>query len=40
MNHVCPADYSEGSEMDLLVKTVIDKIALDYKLERMEAIRS
>ena len=34
------ADYSEGSEMDLLVKTVIDKIALDYKLERMEAIRS
>ncbi|WP_297554264.1 HAD family hydrolase [uncultured Alistipes sp.] len=40
VNHVCPADYSEGSEMDLLVKTVIDKIALDYKLERMEAIRS
>ena len=26
VSHVCPADYSEGSEMDTLVKTIIDKI--------------
>jgi hypothetical protein len=36
VNHVCPADYSEGSEMDVLVKTIIDKIAVDSKLEQLE----
>jgi hypothetical protein len=36
VNHVCPADYSEGSEMDILVKTIIDKIAVDSKLEQLE----
>ena len=39
VNHVCPADYSEGSEMDTLVKTIIDKIDFDERLERLEAIR-
>lgn len=39
VNHVCPADYSEGGEMDLLVKTIIDKIDLDERLERLEAVR-
>jgi len=37
VNHVCPADYTEGSEMDLLVKTIIDKIAIDDRLLRLEA---
>lgn len=37
VNHVCPADYAEGSEMDLLVKTIIDKIAIDDRLLRLEA---
>lgn len=37
VNHVCPADYSEGSEIDLLVKTIIDKIAIDDRLLRLEA---
>ncbi len=37
VNHVCPADYTEGSEMDLLVRTIIDKIAIDDRLLRLEA---
>ena len=32
VSHVCPADYSEGSEMDTLVKTIIDKIEADHRL--------
>ena len=36
VNHVCPADYSEGSEIDTVVKTVIDKCLADYKLELLE----
>lgn len=39
VNYVCPADYSEGSEMDLLVKTIIDKIAADCRLELLETPR-
>ena len=39
VNHVCPADYSEGSEMDVLVKTIIDKIELDHRLEMLEVVR-
>ncbi len=40
VNHVCPADYTEGSEMDILVKTIIDKIATDYRLEQLETPRN
>ena len=36
VNHVCPADYSEGSEVDTVVKAVIDKCLADYKLELLE----
>ena len=36
VNHVCPADYSEGSEMDIVVKTIIDKCVADYKLSLLE----
>jgi len=36
VSHVCPADYTEGSEMDVLVKTIIDKIAADYRLLLLE----
>ncbi len=36
VNYVCAADYRENSEMDTLVKTIIDKIALDDRLERMK----
>ncbi len=39
VSHVCPADYTEGSEMDRLVKTIIDKIDLDHRLELMEVER-
>ena len=35
VNHVSPADYSEGSELDRVVKTIIDKMDLDDKLEKM-----
>ena len=37
VNHVCPADYSEGSEIDTVVKTIIDKCDADYKLQLLEA---
>ena len=37
VNHVCPANYSEGSEMDVVVKTIIDKCDVDYKLSQLEA---
>ena len=37
VNHVCPADYSEGKEMDTVVKAIIDKCVADYKLQLLEA---
>lgn len=39
VNHVCPADYTEGSEIDTVVKTIIDKIALDSRLSELEIPR-
>ncbi len=39
VSHVCPADYSDGAEMDVLVKTIIDKIDLDDRLEQLEAVK-
>jgi len=39
VNHVCPADYSEGSEMDQLVKTIIDKIDLDDRLGKIGVVK-
>ena len=37
VNFVCSADYSVGSEMDTVVKSIIDKIAADLRLEELEA---
>jgi hypothetical protein len=39
VNHVCPADYSAGSDIDSVVKTIIDKIAVDYRLSQMEVVK-
>ena len=39
VNHVCPADYSESSEMDIVVKTIIDKIVMDQRLAELEVAR-
>ena len=39
VSHVCPADYRADSEMYVLVKTIIDKIDLDDKLEKLEVVR-
>jgi hypothetical protein len=39
VNFVCAADYSEGSEMDTVVKSIMDKIAADMRLEQLEAER-
>ena len=36
VNHVCPADYSEGKEMDIVVKAIIDKCVADHKLLLLE----
>ncbi|MBP3318359.1 MAG: haloacid dehalogenase-like hydrolase [Alistipes sp.] len=35
VNFVCSADYSEGSEIDIVVKSVMDKIAADLQLEHL-----
>lgn len=37
VNYVCPADYAENSEIDTVVKAIIDKIATDHRLELLEA---
>ena len=39
VNHVCPADYSDGSEADTIVKTIIDKIVMDERLASLEVAR-
>ena len=39
VNYVCAADYSEGSEMDTIVRAIIDKIAADVRLEELETQR-
>lgn len=36
VSHVCPADYTEGGEMDVLVRTILDKIDTDYRLAQLE----
>ena len=39
VNYVCEADYTEGSEMDTVVKTIIDKIAVDTRLEHLQTAK-
>ncbi|MGN0007985.1 MAG: HAD family hydrolase [Alistipes sp.] len=39
VNHVCPADYSENSEIDGVVKAIIDKCDADDKLSQLETAR-
>ncbi|UKI18581.1 MAG: haloacid dehalogenase-like hydrolase [Bacteroidales bacterium] len=39
VNYVCEADYSDGSEMDTVVKTIIDKIAVDSRLEQLQTTK-
>ena len=34
VSYACAADYREGTELDTLVKTIIDKIAIDYRLSK------
>ena len=36
VNHVCPADYTESSEIDNVVKVIIDKCLADYNVELLE----
>jgi len=35
VNHFCPADYRPGAKIDRLVKTILDKIAIDHDLLEM-----
>ncbi len=37
VNHVCPADYRDGSEIDTVVKAIIDKCDADDRLAKLEA---
>ena len=39
VNYVCEADYTAGSEMDTVVKTIIDKIAVDTRLEHLQTAK-
>ena len=36
INFVAPADYSPGSRMDEVVKAIIDKVAADDRLKKLE----
>ena len=36
VNHVCPADYRDGSEIDTVVKAIIDKCDADDRLAKLE----
>ena len=40
VNHVCPADYSADSEIDTVVKTIIDKVVMDQRLADLEIARN
>lgn len=35
VNYIAPADYSEGSNLDELLKRIIDRIVSDYHLEKL-----
>lgn len=35
VNFVCPADYSDGKEIDTVVKTIIDKISADTQFQKL-----
>jgi hypothetical protein len=35
VSYACPADYSAGKEIDRLVKTIIDKIEADARLDQL-----
>lgn len=39
VSHVCPADYTEDADMDTLVKTIIDKIVADNRLDSIEKVK-
>ncbi len=39
VSHVCPATYTEGSALDKLVKTIIDKVDADDKLQQLEVVK-
>ncbi len=39
VSHVCPATYTEGSALDKLVKTIIDKVDADNKLQQLEVVK-
>ncbi|MBR5885224.1 MAG: haloacid dehalogenase-like hydrolase, partial [Alistipes sp.] len=39
VNSVCPADYREGSEIDTVVKAVINKCLADYNVELLEVVK-
>lgn len=35
VSHICPADYSEGRQIDTLVRTILDKMEVDLKLQQL-----
>ncbi len=39
VNHVCPANYTDLSPLDKLVKMIIDKIETDHRLKLLERVR-
>ena len=37
VNFALPADYSEGKQIDMVVKTILDKLAKERDLECLQA---
>ncbi|MFR9649762.1 MAG: HAD family hydrolase [Rikenellaceae bacterium] len=39
VSYICPADYREGSQIDTLVKSILDKIEVDNRLAKLQVVR-
>ena len=35
-NFMCRADYSAGSDLEKVVKLIVDKVAMEYEMEKRE----
>ncbi len=39
VSYICPADYREGSQIDVVVKSILDKIEVDSRLAKLQVVR-
>ncbi len=39
VSYICPADYREESQIDMVVKSILDKIEVDNRLAKLQVVR-